>query len=71
MIKKGDNVKVIAGADKGKTGIVLQVFPKLEQVLVEGVNLKTKNVKGKKEGDKGAIIKKSNPLHISNVALVK
>ncbi len=71
MIKKGDNVKVIAGADKGKTGKVLQVFPKLEQVLVEGVNLKTKNVKAKTAGDKGTIIKKSNPLHISNVVLVK
>lgn len=67
MIKKGDTVKVIAGADKGKTGKVLQVFPKLEQVLVEGVNLKTKNVKATKSGEKGTIVKKSNPLHISNV----
>jgi large subunit ribosomal protein L24 len=71
MIKKGDNVKVIAGADKGKTGKVLQVFPKLEQVLVEGVNLKTKNVKAKRDGEKGTIVKKSNPIHISNVAATK
>ncbi len=71
MIKKGDNVKVIAGADKGKTGKVLQVFPKLEQVLVDGINLKTKNVKAKKDGEKGTIVKKANPLHISNVVLAK
>jgi large subunit ribosomal protein L24 len=71
MIKKGDNVKVIAGADKGKTGKVLQVFPKLEQVLVEGVNLKTKNVKAKRDGEKGTIVKKANPIHISNVAATK
>jgi large subunit ribosomal protein L24 len=71
MIKKGDNVKVIAGADKGKTGKVLQVFPKLEQVLVEGINLKTKNVKAKRDGEKGTVVKKANPLHISNVVLAK
>jgi large subunit ribosomal protein L24 len=71
MIKKGDNVKVIAGADKGKTGKVLQVFPKLEQVLVEGINLKTKNVKSKRDGEKGTVVKKANPLHISNVVLAK
>jgi large subunit ribosomal protein L24 len=71
MIKKGDNVKVIAGADKGKTGKVLQVFPKLEMVLVEGVNLKSKNVKAKRDGEKGTIVKKANPIHISNVAATK
>jgi large subunit ribosomal protein L24 len=71
MIKKGDNVKVIAGADKGKTGKVLQVFPKLEMVLVEGVNLKSKNVKAKRDGEKGAIVRKANPIHISNVANTK
>ena len=71
MIKKGDTVKVIAGADKGKTGKVLQVFPKLEQVLVEGVNLKTKNVKAKRDGEKGTIVKKANPIHVSNVAATK
>ena len=71
MIKKGDNVKILTGADKGKTGKVLQVFPKLEMVLVEGINLKTKNVKAKRDGEKGQVVKKANPLHVSNVALVK
>lgn len=71
MIKKGDNVKVLTGADKGKTGKVLTVFVKEEKVLVEGVNLKTKTVKARREGEKGQIVKKANPIHISNVAKVE
>ena len=71
MIKKGDNVKVLTGADKGKTARVLQVFAKENKVLVEGINLKSKNIKAKREGEKGAIVKKANPIHISNVAIVK
>lgn len=67
MIKKGDNVKVLTGADKGKTATVLQVFPKENKVLVEGINLKSKNVKAKREGEKGTTVKKANPIHISNV----
>ncbi len=68
MIKKGDKVKVLTGADKGKTGSVLAVFAKEDKVLVEGVNLKSKNVKAKRDGEKGQIVKKANPIHISNVA---
>lgn len=71
MIKKGDSVKVLTGADKGKTGKVLQVFPKTSQVLVEGVNLKNKNVKAKREGEKGQTVKKAYPIHSSNVAVTK
>ncbi len=71
MIKKGDNVKVLAGADKGKIGKVLSVFAKENKVLVEGVNLKSKNIKSKREGEKGTQVKKANPIHISNVAIVK
>jgi large subunit ribosomal protein L24 len=71
MIKKGDKVKVLTGADKGKTASVLQVFRKENKVLVEGINLKTKNVKAKRDGEKGQIVKKANPIDLSNVALVK
>lgn len=70
-IKKGDKVKVLAGEDKGKTGNVLQVFPKLNKVLVEGVNLKKKHVKARRDGEKGQIVERANPVHISNVSLVK
>jgi large subunit ribosomal protein L24 len=71
MIKKGDKVKVLAGVDAGKTATVLQVFPKESRVLVEGVNLKSKHVRAKREGEKGQTVKKAYPIHISNVGLVK
>ena len=71
MIKKGDTVKVLTGTDKGKTAKVLQVFAAENKVLVEGVNMKSKNVKSRREGEAGAQVKKANPIHISNVAIVK
>jgi large subunit ribosomal protein L24 len=67
MIKKGDKVKVITGADKGKTANVLAVFPKENKILIEGVNLKSKNIKARREGEKGQTVKKAHPVHISNV----
>ncbi|MFH1402419.1 MAG: 50S ribosomal protein L24 [Patescibacteria group bacterium] len=69
-IKKNDIVKIITGKDKGKTGKVLRAFPKLEMVLVEGTNKKKKNQKANKKGQKGQIIEKEYPIHISNVAFV-
>ncbi len=68
-IKKGDKVKVLTGSDKGKTGVVISIFKKEDKVLVEGINMKTKNVKAKSETTKGQVVKKANPIHISNVAL--
>jgi len=69
-IKKGDTVQIISGKDKNKTGKVLRSFPSTEQVLVENVNLRKKHQKPKKGGQKGQIIEKTYPVHISNVALV-
>jgi len=68
-IKKGDNIKVIAGKDKGKTGIVLQVFPAMDRVSVEGVNLAVKHLKaqGKQPGQK---VQFPAALHVSNVMLI-
>jgi len=69
-IKKGDTVKIISGKDKNKTGKVLKVFPIKEQVLVEGINFKKKHQKPKKGGQKGQIVEKTYPVHVSNVALI-
>ncbi len=69
-IKKDDKVIVIAGKDKGKTGKVLKVFPVKNQVIVGGVNIKKKNQKPTKGGQKGQIIDKTFPIHVSNVMLV-
>ena len=68
-IKKGDKVIVISGKDKGKSGKVLRALPKLERVIVEGVNIAKRHQKGKRRGEAGQIIDKTMPVHISNVAL--
>jgi len=67
-IKKGDNVIVIAGANKGKKGKVLKAFPSEDKVVVEGVNMRKKSHKSKKKGDPSQIIDIAMPIHVSNVA---
>lgn len=69
-IKKNDQVKVIAGKDKGKTGRVVRVDREKERVVVEGVNMVKKAVKRKSEQDRGGIIDVEAAIHISNVMLV-
>lgn len=68
-IKKGDQVIVTEGAYKGKKGRILEVFPKQNRALVEGVNIIKKHQKPTNE-DKGGIIEKEAPVHISNIMLV-
>ena len=68
-IKKGDTVKVIAGGSRGKTGEVLQVFPKANTAIVEGANVRVKHLKAT-EGDAGGRVDKVMPIHVSNLALV-
>jgi len=68
-IKTGDKIRVITGKDKGKEGAVLQVFPKLSRVVVEGVNMMTKHLRkqGKRPGQK---IEFPSPIHVSNVQII-
>ena len=68
-IKKGDNIIVIAGKDKGKTGKVLSVYPKENAVLIEGVNISKKHQRAQKSGSKGQIVDKIMPIHVSNVMI--
>jgi len=68
-IKKGDKVIVIAGADKGKVGIVQKSFPKLEKVVVEGVNVRKKHQKPRQNNPEGSIVEIYAPIHVSNVAI--
>ncbi len=68
-IKKGDNVIIIAGKDKGKTGKVLSVFPKENCVVVEGVNINKKHQRAKKSGSKGQVVDKTMPINASNVMI--
>ncbi len=68
-IKKGDNVIVIAGKDKGKTGKVLKAFPKLNKILVEGVNIHKKHQKKRTSDSKGQVVDKAMPIDASNVLI--
>src|SRR5579872_578151 len=69
-IKKGDEVIVIAGKDKGRRGLVLTVLNNAEMLIVEGINTVKKHVKANPNtGEKGGIIIKTLPLHRSNVML--
>jgi len=69
-IKKGDEVIIIAGRDKGRRGVVLSVLVKEEKLLVEGINTVKKHVKANPNtGDRGGIIIKTQPIHRSNVML--
>ena len=69
-IKKGDNVIVIAGNDKGKTGKVLTIIPEKNRVIVEGVAIVSKSTKPNAKAPQGGIIKQEASINISNVALV-
>ena len=69
-IKKGDVVKVIAGAARGKEGKVLEVFVSANKALVEGLNMVSRHTKPNTKNPQGGIIKKEAPIHISNLALI-
>ena len=66
-IKKGDNVKVITGKDKGKSGKIVRVLAKENKVIIEGLNMMKKHQRPKKSGEKGTKIDIPMPIHASNV----
>ncbi|MGG6237970.1 50S ribosomal protein L24 [Nodosilinea sp. AN01ver1] len=68
-VRKGDTVQVIAGRDRGKVGEVLTVIPKTSQIIVQGVNIRTKHIKPQQEGESGQIVTQEAPIHSSNVML--
>jgi len=69
-IRSGDNVKVLSGKDRGKTGKVLQVMNKENRLVVEGINMMKKNVRPRKEGEKGQVVEYNAPIQASNVQLL-
>ena len=68
-IKKGDNIIVLTGKDKGKKAKVLRVFPKTGKILVEAVNMVKKHLKKRKENEKGQVVSVAMPIDASNVLL--
>jgi large subunit ribosomal protein L24 len=69
-IKKGDKVKIIAGKDRGREGVVERVLPKKKAVVLAGLNIYKKAVRPKKEGDKGGFVDVARPLGVSRVMLI-
>ena len=69
-IKKGDNVQVLSGNDKGKTGEVLEVIPKADKIVVKGVNVRKKHVKARKHGEESGIISVECAIPSSKVNVV-
>lgn len=69
-VRKGDNVKVLTGKDKGKTGKVLATDPKTGKVLVEGVNMATHHRKARSASEQSAKVKVEAPLDVSNVQII-
>ncbi len=68
-IKKGDNVVVLSGKDKGRTGTVQTVSPKDSKVVVDGINVTARHRKPSQQNPQGGIDRKPAPMHISKVAL--
>ncbi|MEL6321784.1 MAG: 50S ribosomal protein L24, partial [Cyanobacteria bacterium J06626_14] len=64
-VKKGDTVQVISGSEKGKVGEILATLPKESKVVVKGVNIRTKHVKPRQEGESGQIQTFEAPVHSS------
>jgi len=67
-IKKGDKVVVLSGRDKGRTGEVVEVHPRVERALVRGINM-VKRHQRQTAQQEGGIISKELPIHLSNIAL--
>lgn len=66
-VKKGDEVVVLAGNDRGKRGTVKQVLPRANRVVVEGVNIRTKHLRRTQQNPQGGRVEREFPIHASNV----
>lgn len=69
-IKKGDQVLIITGKDKGEEGKVIKAMPGENKVVVEGLHLRKKHVKPKKKGESGQVVEFPAPMDVSNVKLI-
>jgi large subunit ribosomal protein L24 len=69
-IRKGDMVIVTSGNDRGVTGEVLRVIPKIDRVVVQGINVRSKHLKPSQASPQGGIVRREMPIHISNVSPV-
>ncbi len=66
-VKKGDTVTVTTGKDKGRSGKIAQAFPRENKIIVEGVNVKKRHERSRREDGKGQVVERPNPIDASNV----
>ncbi len=69
-IKTGDTVLIISGKDKGKRGKVIKSLPREGKIIVEGINIRKKHVRPRREGEKGQIVEVPAPFDVSNAKLI-
>lgn len=69
-IKKGDTVLIITGKDKNRKGKVIEVLPKINKIVIEGLNIVRKHLKPKRTGEKGQKVEIPKPMNVSNVKLI-
>lgn len=69
-IRKGDTVKIISGNDRGKTGVVRAAFPRDGRIIVEGIYMKKKHVRPRRQGARGELVRIPAPFPVSRVMLV-
>ncbi|PYK86989.1 MAG: 50S ribosomal protein L24 [Verrucomicrobia bacterium] len=70
-VKKGDQVEVISGNFKGSSGKILEVLPRKQRVLIEGVRIIKKHLRKSQDNPSGKIAEREGPIHISNVKLIE
>jgi large subunit ribosomal protein L24 len=70
-VKKGDQVEVISGNFRGSSGKILEVIPRKQQVLIEGVRIIKKHLRKSQDNPQGKIAEREGPVHISNVKLIE
>jgi len=69
-IRKNDNVIVIAGNSRGKSGKILKVYPETRRIIVEGVNIMKRHTRPNQRNPQGGIVQREAPIHMSNVMLL-
>ena len=69
-VKKGDNVKILCGKDKGKTGEIIRAIPQTQRVVVQGANIMKKAMRPTQQNPQGGISSIEAPIHVSNVMLI-
>jgi large subunit ribosomal protein L24 len=69
-LKKGDNVKIMSGKNRGKTGAIIKIFLEKNRLTVEGINLYKKRIRPKQQGQKGDVVMVARPMSASNVMLI-